>query len=175
MRLDTFANDDEGGIIHMVDTTNPDTRQYVEKTGSNRAPDDDLTHPVERIVALVSDTRHPDYQNHDGSEWTIDSGASVCMSSSKDMFHEYKPAVTADFVSIADKRKLAIKGYGKLSLIFYECDNILSLKKVAYVPELCYNLISMGTLDDAAKRFIVGGGKITMSNTDLLFMKRFGT
>ena len=105
-------------------------------------------------------------------QWMFDSGASLSMSPNSYMFTRYRKCTEPDFVSAADDTQLRIKGYGNLSIAFNGTDEILDLHDIAHVPDLEYNLISLGKLDERGKRFTIGEGVITMHNSNLTYREK---
>lgn len=72
-------------------------------------------------------------------------------------------------ITIADKTKLAIVGYGSLKLQFPEWSHTLLVDVVPLVPDTYFSLISQGMLGRVGNEFKVDGGKIIMLGTDLDF------
>lgn len=91
-------------------STNPDTRTEEDYL---KQPTDALS-GGHQLVALITDSHHVSYCHHNSQEWTVDSGASMNMTPSREMFRDNQSCTDGDFVSVIDKGELRIEGYGKL-------------------------------------------------------------
>lgn len=113
------------------------------------------------------------YSYHSSHEWTIDSGAGVCTTPSREMFRGDEPCTDDEFVSSDNKGGLKIKAYGKLLLKVRKRNFTLSLNRVAYVTKLRCDIIYFGALDNACNHFTAGEGLMIMCDMDLKFKKQF--
>lgn len=69
----------------------------------------------------------------DSLEGTIEGGARVIITLSREMFRDNQPCTDGDFVSVADKGKLKIKRYKQLPLKFRRRKFILLYVKQSHV------------------------------------------
>lgn len=67
----------------------------------------------QEFMALVTDSRQVSYRHHSHLELKINSEAGVGRTPSRGMFRDSQPCTHGDYVSVADKKELRIKGYRK--------------------------------------------------------------
>ncbi|XP_074298619.1 uncharacterized protein LOC141629535 [Silene latifolia] len=79
-----------------------------------------------------------------GNVWYIDSGCSNHMSSTKSLFKDLDESRISK-VRLGDDKQLSVEGVGTVA-VKTEQGNIKLLHHVQYVPQLAYNLLSVGQL-----------------------------
>ncbi|GJP51926.1 hypothetical protein CLOM_g11054 [Closterium sp. NIES-68] len=84
---------------------------------------------------------------HPLSHWVIDSGSSWHMTPRVDLLDEIQPAPIATVTS-ATGAKAKVMGMGRAMFVGADGE-LVGLKEVLWVPDLCANLISTGRLGDA--------------------------
>jgi len=97
--------------------------------------------------------------------WIVDSGATSHISSERELFTQMREI--SDHITIADGRRLTIKGIGTVKLPMgaqrkrYRC---VTIKRVLYVPECDCNLLSLSRLLDTGKKLDVRRTSLTIRN-----------
>ena len=77
------------------------------------------------------------------------------MTASRKLLFDFKPVIEPTFMSAANSAKLNVVGHGQLWLRLAMQNDALCLDDVAIVPDLGYNIISLGKLDRAGMSFTI--------------------
>ena len=99
--------------------------------------------------------------------WVMDTGASYHMTFSKELFTSFKE--WNGNVKLGDDEVLGVKGSGSVQIKMH--DGIVRSLDAWYVPNLCKNLISLGTLDKQGYNFSGNDGQLRVSKGALVVMK----
>ena len=87
-------------------------------------------------------------------DWIVDSGATTHMCNDRSMFSELKQLSPSEKVTLGDGSSLDVAGEGTVDMDMIMSDGSrrgCALKKVLYVPELAYNLVSVSRAAEAGK------------------------
>ena len=88
------------------------------------------------------------------SDWIVDSGATSHMCNDQRMFTELRQLGSDEKVTLGDGSTLEVAGEGTVDVDMVLTDGTkrgCMLRKVMYVPELAYNLVSVSKATDAGK------------------------
>lgn len=102
-------------------------------------------------------------------EWYLDSACVTHVCSRKDYFDSLQERL-AGTLTVGNKSKVSVMGYGVVK-IKMDDGNVHALVDVAYVPELCGNLISLSLLDSQGCEYSASGGVVKVTRGDMILMR----
>ena len=139
-----------------------------DSAAANHAAVDSVTTGADEVVALTVQALKASYGSSDNTgKWVIDSGASRHMSGESNLFENYIEFSNPINVTLGDERCLKAMGTGNI-YINNNDDNIrYVLNDVLYVPELSFNLFSVGKCANK-------GHNITFNNNGCAVISKSG-
>jgi len=118
------------------------------KNKANKVTENSVsTDSTENCVGLVAHQSFSATAETNTSDWLIDSGATSHMTKNSDNFNELNYLSEPEEVFLGDGRCVQVKGKGTVILNVLNSENSprkLALRETLYVPDLTYNLLSIG-------------------------------
>ena len=126
--------------------------QGTEKSGKHKNPSrqSKREHQSSQDAMVISNALVAKSRN----DWIVDSGATSHMCNNRNMFVELSQLGSGEKVTLGDGSSLDVAGEGTVDMDMILRDGTrrgCALKKVLYVPELAYNLISVVRAGEAGK------------------------
>lgn len=92
------------------------------------------------------------------NEWFIDSGATAHMCNDRSLFTDFIQGRMDKEILVADSSKIKVLGIGTVKLSIG--DQIVVLKKVNFVPNMCANLISVRRITESGLQVLFTQGRV---------------
>ena len=124
--------------------------QSGENGGKQRNPPRPNKKELSRDAMLIGNA----FVARSKSDWIVDSGATSHMCNDRRMFTELRQLGSDEKVTLGDGSTLEVAGEGTVDVDMVLTDGTkrgCMLRKVLYVPELAYNLVSVSKATDAGK------------------------